>query len=703
MDRKNELLLRVYLVLICFIVFAGLISWKLIDISIVEGDKWKAEKTNKYLKWRPIEAQRGDIYSDDGIRMLASSIEFFEIRMDPVSPSDEDFDAHIYGLCIGLERTLATKSANEWRSIIEGARKSYKNATSNSQKKGTRNVLIAKKIDDGKYREIKALPLFNLGKYKGGMKVERFFSRKKTYHELASRTIGLYRDQNMVGIERSYDKALRGAERSELMRFVPPDLWIPLEEPTEYQIIRGKDVVTTIDVDIQDVVHNELKIGMVKNDAKDGVVIIMDVKTGYIKALSNLKLHNGEVNEVMNKAVVERIEPGSTFKAATALALLEKGISPGQDVRIDKGKKKFYDRWMFDSNYPSDVIISDFSESFSKSSNVGIATLANDNFNSKAGKKEFFSYLKQFGLVDKTGIDLLGEPEPFIKNPDKGTTAWSGVTAPWMAHGYELQITPLQMLAFYNAVANNGIYMKPRLVKNIKENHEVLKHYNPKTKKERIASLESIVELKKMMEDVVTKGTGANIYTDEYGIAGKTGTAAFDYLDKENKGYNASFAGYFPADNPRYSMIVVAYGLKGNKYYGSQVAAPIFRRIADKVMILEGGLTQEYSITDSKTLPRSSKGFGGDFEAIYSEISQTEGNYPRWARIESEGARTIAQKALIRKKEVPDVYGMGLRDAVYVLENIGMRVKVHGAGKVYKQSMRPGARLDKENIEIYLN
>lgn len=703
MDRKNELLLRVYLILVCFIVFAGLISWKLIDISIVEGDKWKAENANKFLKWKPIEAQRGDIYSDDGIRMLASSIEFFEIRMDPVSPSDSDFDNNIYGLCIGLERLLGTKSANEWRAIIEGARKSYKNAKNSNQKKGTRNVLIAKKADDELYRAIKELPLFKLGKYKGGLKVERFFSRKKTYHELASRTIGLFRDKNMVGIERSYDKALRGPKREMLMRFVQPDLWIPMEEPTEYDILRGKDVITTIDVDIQDVVHHELTKGMIKNDAQDGVVIIMDVKTGYIKALSNLNLRNGEANEIMNKAVVERIEPGSTFKAASALALLEKGVSPQKQVRINKGKKKFYDRWMYDSNYPSDVIIGDFSGSFSKSSNVGIATLTNDMFNSKAGKKEFYGFLKQFGLVDKTGIDLLGEPEPYIKNPDKATTAWSGVTVPWMAHGYELQITPLQMLAFYNAVANDGIYMKPRLVKAVKENHELLKQYSPKSRKERIANPESIAALQKMMTETLTQGTGANIYTDEYEIAGKTGTSAFDYLDEEKKGYNASFAGYFPADNPRYSMIVVAYGLKGNKYYGAQVAAPIFRKIADKVMILDGGLTQEYASIADRTLPRSSRGFGNDFKAIYSEIGQTENNYPRWARIESEGSRTIAQKALIRKKEVPDVKGMGLRDAVYVLENIGMRVKVHGAGKVYRQSMRPGAKLDNENIEIYLN
>jgi len=700
MDRKNELLLRVYLILIVFIALAAVISWKIVDISILEGAKWKAEKESKYLKWKPVKAQRGDIYSDDGIRMMSSSIEFFEIRMDPVSPSNGDFDEGIKGLCEGLAKVLGTKSSSEWKNIIVGARKAY----NTSHKSGSRNILIHRKVDDDTYRKLKALPLFSLGQNRGGFKVTRSYSRKKTYHQLASRTIGEYRDENMVGIEMSYDKALRGEERSELMRFVPPDLWLPLNEPTEYEVIRGHDVVTTLDIDIQDVVHHELEKGMKSNDARDGVVIVMDVKTGFIKAMSNLNLKEGRVYEIVNKAVTERTEPGSTFKAATALALLEHGVNGKTQVRIDKGKKKFYDQWMYDSNYPHDQVISDFNESFVKSSNVGIATLATENFNSKEGRKRFYSLLRQFGLIDKTGIDLLGEPEPIIKNPEKATSTWSGVSVPWMAHGYELQITSLQMLSFYNAIANDGIYMKPRLVKAIRKGDKVVRQFKPLSLKNSIASLENIEALQNMLKEVVLKGTGKNIYTDEYGIAGKTGTAAYDYTGQKTKGYNASFAGYFPAENPRYSMIVVAYGLKGNKYYGSQVAAPIFRNIADRIMALDGGFDIEFAYSGEKGLPRSSKGFGDDFMNIYSELGQDlENKYPRWARIESEGTRTIAQKALIRKREVPDVSGMGLRDAMYVLENLGMKVEVHGVGKVYKQSRRPGTDLENRAIEIYLN
>ena len=700
MDRKNELLVRVYIVLIFFLAFGTAIGWKIIDISVLEGAKWKAEKENKYLKWRPVKAQRGDIYSDDGIRMLSSSIEFFEIRMDPVSPSDKDFYEGIDGLCTGLANVLGNKSATEWKKILVSARKAY----NISQKSGSRNILIHRKVDDETHRKLKTLPLFKLGKHLGGLLVNRFYSRKKTYHELASRTIGEYRNENMVGIEISYDKVLRGEVRSELMRFVPPDLWLPLYDPTDYEVIRGDDVITTLDINIQDVVHHELEKGLIMNDAKDGVVIIMDVKTGFIKAMSNLHINNGGSTEVLNKAVTERTEPGSTFKAVTALALLEQGVQGNTKVRIDNGKKKFYDQWMYDSNYPHDQVISDFHESFIKSSNVGIATLATDIFNSKEGRKNYYRLLRQFGLIEKTGIDLLGEPEPIIKNPEKATSTWSGVTISWMAHGYELQITPLQMLAFYNAIANDGVYMKPRLVKAIREQGKREKQFKPRSRQHKIASLENINAMKEMLKDVVIKGTGKNIYSDEYEIAGKTGTAAYDYSGQGTKGYNASFAGFFPADNPRYSMIVVAYGLGGIKYYGSQVAGPIFRNIADRVMALEGGIAIDLTNDENKSLPRSSRGFGADFMDLYSELGQDlENRYPRWSKIESEGTRTIAQKALIRKREVPDVYGMGLRDAMYVLENLGLKVEAHGAGKVYKQSRKPGADLDNNNIKIYLN
>jgi len=668
---------------------------------LINGDHWKAQNAGKFLKWKPIEAQRGDIYSDDGIRMLASSIEYFEIRMDPAAATDEIFDKNIYGLCIGLEKVLGTKSAKEWRNIIEGNRKRY----FNPDEKGSRAVLISRKVNIETLEKLKELPLFDLHPYKGGIKVSKFFSRKKTYHELASRTIGVQREKNMVGLERSYNKALKGEDRKELMRLLPPDLWVPVETPTDHDVFRGKDVVTTIDVDIQDIMHHELSHGITSTEAKEGVAIIMDVKTGYIKAISNLTLGKNSISEVKNKAVAERIEPGSTFKAATALALLEEGVNPEEEIKINRGKKKFHDRTIYDSNYPSDDLYSTFSNIMTKSSNVGFGILANEHFNSREGKSNFYNYLQQFQLTDITDIDLLGEQEPLIKNPNQSTTVWSGVTAPYMAHGYELELTPLQVLAFYNAVANDGKYMAPRLVKEIRDNEEILKTYKPKTKSNQIASTKSIIALQKMLENVVERGTGNNIYTAAYPIAGKTGTAATNYsdVDKEQKEYNASFAGYFPADDPKYSMIIVVYDLKGKMYYGSQVAAPIFRKIADKVMILDGGLEKSYADASNRTLPRSSKGFGGDLQQLYASLNTNEYKFPRWARIESSKEKTIAQRALIRKKEVPDVRGMGLRDAMYVLENMGMKVNVKGAGKVKKQSINPGNILSYDEIDIYLN
>jgi len=700
MGRKNELLLRVYVVLIVFLVLAGVIGWKIISISLLEGAKWKKLEVNKYLKWRPVKAQRGDIYSDDAERLMASSIELFEIRMDPVSPGDAVFNKDIDGLCKGLEQVLNTKSRAEWKSILQGARIAYHK----SHKSGSRNILISKKVNDETFKQLKTLPLFELGKNKGGLIVNRFYSRKKTYRELASRAIGEYRDKDMVGIERSYDKVLRAAERNELMRFVPPDLWFPLFDPTDFEVIRGKDVVSTIDVDIQDVVHHELAKGLLSNSAEAGVVIVMDVKTGFIKAMSNLDIINGVCREIINRAVTMRTEPGSTFKTATLLALLESGVDVKTTARIDNGKKKFYDLWMYDSNYPHDDKMLDLKESFIKSSNVGIATLAQRTFGTKKGRIHYYDLLTQFGLVEKTGIDLIGEPSPYIKDPIEDASQWSKVTIPWMAHGYELQITPLQTLSFYNAIANDGIYMKPRLVKTIKDGDKVLKEYNPKSRRNRIASSKNITITKDLMKEVVMRGTGKNIYTDEYAIAGKTGTTTFNYSGKGEKGYNASFAGFFPADEPEYSMIVVAYNLRGSKYYGSQVAGPIFRNIADRIMTLKGGIDIAYESETIKGLPAHSKGFGYDFMELYSELGHdVRKKVPRWTSIENEGSHTFAQRVLIRKSQVPDVKGMGLRDAMYVLENIGMKVQAHGSGKVYKQSRIPGTKLNNKSIEIYLN
>ncbi len=698
MERKNELLVRVYLVLVFFVAIAGVIGWKIINTSLLEGAKWKEKEENRYLKWRPVKAQRGDIYSDDGERLLASSIEFFEIRMDPVAPSDATFKEGIYGLCIGLERILDTQSAQEWRDILEGARNAY----GRSQKSGSRNILIGRKVGDELLSKLKELPLFKLGKHKGGLIVNRFYSRKKPFKQLASRSIGEYRESNMVGIEKRYDKVLRGAERKELMRFVSPDLWIPMYDPTDFEVIRGKDVVATLNVDIQDVVHHELEKGIVENGAEAGVIIVMEVETGFIKAMSNLHFKRGQIREIENLAVRQRTEPGSTFKAVSTLALLEGGVDVKTKVKIDKGRKKFYDLWMYDSNYPHGDIISDLEESFVKSSNVGIATLAQKRFGSKEGRNEFYQILGRFGLLEKTGIDLVGEPKPYVKNPSKDHT-WSGVTIPWMAHGYELQITPLQTLAFYNAIANDGVHMEPRLVKSIREGDKVIREFRPQARKQRIATAENIELIKELMREVVTRGTGKNIYTDEYELAGKTGTATFNYSGDKEKGYNASFAGFFPADEPKYSMIVVVYGLRGQYYYGSQVAGPIFRRVADRIIALDGGVEIAY-VDDLTDLPNSSKGFGGDFQDLYDGLGRAQKKrFPRWARIENDGKRTFAQKALIRKSQVPDVKGMGLRDAMYVLENIGIKVEVNGAGKVYKQSKKPGTKLDGKSIEIYLN
>jgi cell division protein FtsI (penicillin-binding protein 3) len=359
---------------------------------------------------------------------------------------------------------------------------------------------------------------------------------------------------------------------------------------------------------------------------------------------------------------------------------------------------------MYDSNYPHDRITSDLKESFIESSNVGIATLAQQSFSGKSERMFYYNQLQQFGLIEKTGIDLIGEPESIVKHPIKDAGKWSGVTVPWMAHGYELQVTPLQTLAFYNAIANDGIYMKPRLVQAVKYGHKVVKQFKPQSKKQRIASPENIRELQDMMKEVVRRGTGKKMYSTEYEIAGKTGTTSFNYAGGGEKGHHASFAGYFPADDPKYSMIVIVYGLHGLRYYGSEVAGPIFKKVADRIMALEGGLEMDFVSGTMIGMPENLKGFGGDFEELYEGLGkEVHTTIPRWTKIENDGSTVFAEKAKFKNSTIPDVKGMGLRDAMYVLENIGIKVEVHGTGKVYRQSVRPGSKLTKEYIEIYLN
>lgn len=697
-SRKNELLYRVYAVLLIFFLFALLIVFRIAKVSLVEGEKWRANKEQNYMEWRPLPTQRGNIYADDGQNLMATSVEFFEIRMDPVAVRPNIFEKEIDGLCEGLAKYNSRRTAQEWKRVINEARE-----------KNSRYLLIARDVDHFQLEELSALPIFRHGQYDGGFIKNRGYQREKPYQQLASRMIGVDRLENRVGLEHSFNRLLRGEEKKAYMKKISNDLYIPVYDPTEFEIIKGKDIVTTINVAMQDIVHNELKKGIELHNAEGGTVILMEVKTGRIKAISNLSFNkSGQIGEFQNFAVAHRSEPGSTMKAASVLAILEDNFANGQTiVDFRKGKKRFYDQTMYDSGNHG-ISKSTLKEAFEKSSNVGIASAMFEAYENQKPKKwtQFADKLRQFGLHQPAGIEVEGEPQPFVKHPKLNKDVWYGTTIPWMAHGYEMELTPLQVLRFYNAIANDGRLMDAQIVTAIKANDKTEKKFQPKIRKERIASLESIRELQSMLEGVILNGTGKKFKSPYYEFAGKTGTTKVGYAGNGEVKYNASFAGYWPVRAPKYSMIVVVYGLKGQMYYGNQVAGPIFKRVMDWCHAIENNEEEIVAeVSDFRgDFTGDVHGHGEDYNTIFEELKIRYAPAGRWIKGQSgQDGEVLNGKAKINMNKIPDLKGMGLRDAVYVLENLGMDVKVDGFGKVKKQSLKPGQAINEKEITLYLN
>ena len=576
MDRKRELLLRVYMVLAVFCLFAALIVYRVVRINLVEGDKWRT-KNDVYVQWKPIDTDRGNIYAQDG-SLLATSLPFYDVYMDMTRPPKHVFSAQVDSLAYYLAKYSGRDLSHaEWKNNLQ---KEYK--------KKNQYLFIAKGRTLEDMELMNSFPIFRLGRIKGGFIAERYTKRDKPFNGLAGRTIGEDRENaDNVGVEGAFDAFLKGPTEQRLMKKVPPGIWVPVYDPTESKPQRGNDIVTTIDINMQDVLHSELIKAIQKYEAEGGVAILMEVETGAIRAISNIAVNKqGYYGEFYNHAIGTASEPGSTFKLASTLALLDEGAADlNTIVDVNYGHKTFSGLTMHDSHsHPTKFM--DLRSAFEQSSNVGIASAVNDHFNTPAGHRLFIDKLTQFGLKDLTGIELKGEPLPLIKDPEKDESKWYGTTIPWMAHGYELQLTPLQLLNFYNAVANDGTMMKPYLVSRIEDNGVLLKQFEPRVLKSNIAKPQTIAMAKELLRGVVQRGTAKNLETANFTFAGKTGTTRVEYWKEGAKQYNASFAGYFPAEQPKYSMIVTIYKPSG-AYYGSTVAAPVFKEIAEKCFALD--------------------------------------------------------------------------------------------------------------------
>ncbi len=694
MSKKQLLIRRVYPIYVLLLIFGLGILFKIGQVQFIEGEQWQELAKSYSTKHRKIDAIRGNIYASDG-SLIATSVPKYEVRFDlnAEAITNELFEKHIDSLCYELSQVLPSKSESEWKQELTLARKN-----------GARYHLIERKLSYTKLKKMREFPIFNRGRYKGGFISIQRNKREKPFQVLAARTIG-YSRKNVkpVGLEGAYNSVLSGTQGLQLMQKIAGGVWMPIEDDNEIEPEDGADIVTTIDVNIQDVAENALLEQLKKQGADHGCVVLMEVATGEVKAIANLsKTKSGNYWETYNYAVGESTEPGSTFKLASLLAAIEDGyIDITDSVETGKGVYKFYDNKMYDSRIGGYGKIT-IKRAFEVSSNIAVARTINENYNKNP--QAFIDRLYKMNLHQKLGIEIYGEGEPQIKSANDPT--WSGISLPWISHGYEVSLTPLQILTFYNAVANDGKMVKPKFVKEIRKIGKPIKEFGPEVINPAICSMSTIKKAKAMLEGVVQRGTATNLKNANYKIAGKTGTAQiynakYGYKYDKKVSYQASFAGYFPAENPMYSCIVVVNAPSKNVYYGNLVAGPIFKEIADKVYATSIQLHKELKNTtqlaERTPIPVSKHGIRYDLQTVFNELEVPaieKGKNAIWVATSTGREQVTLYKRVNQRGLVPNLIGMDIKDAVFLIENMGLKAEFKGRGIIKEQEPSAGKRIE---------
>ena len=704
MDVKRDILWRVYLSFILIVLVCILIIGKAFYIQQVQGKYWRSLSDSLHQRIIEIPAARGTIYSEDG-QMLSTNIPQFDIYIDfRVSPLHEKsgvlFRTHIDSLSMSLAALFKDKSTEK-----------YKEELTKAFEASVGNYELRKKISYREYLQLVKFPLFKLGRYKSGMIAEEKNIRLNPYENIGYRTIGLARDENKVGLEKSYDTVLNGRNGRQLVRAIAGGVTVPVQEG-EFEIApeTGKDIVSTIDVFIQEVTEKALMNMMVKNEAQTGVAIVMEVKTGKIKAIANLgKVGEGKYAEDLNYAITPT-EPGSTFKLVTLLSALEVGkVNLNSRVNLEGGVWKVSGQTVYDSEKHGKFDVSVL-EAFEESSNVGMAKIAMTHYSNNVN--EYFKHLTKLRLDSTSGLDLVGERQPRLVKP--GSRLWGPTTLPWMAFGYNIEITPLQTLNLYNAIANNGVMMRPYLVNSIQEEGKIIKSISPKVYNAQLCKPNTIRDLRIALEGVCINGTGKLLFKNSlYKVAGKTGTAL---VANGNKGYDegiyqSSFAGYFPADNPQYTVVVIIKNKPhAASFYGASVAGPVFKEIADrlystyiqnKLDIAPVFTVKDSSLFNYSVSKISLQTITKQLSIPYQDSSLASNN---WIQLEGKGKNLKAATQIISDTTMPNMTGMKLQDALWLCEKKGLQVKCVGKGKVVKQSIAQGEVIIKgQQIQIDLN
>ncbi len=704
MKIKEQINFRLIIVYLGIVFFALLI---LIQIIYLQNFRKKTlESQAQTTNFKVIEASRGDILSIDG-RVLATSVPKYRILMDTQVAylTDSLFNSEIDSLASCFNLLFEDKTKEEYFEILKVGRE-----------KKNRYLLLQEDVSFRDLQLIKTFPLLKFGRYKGGLISEEEFIRTLPHDYLARRTIGYKtQDNRKVGIEGAFDEYLTGRNGFKLMQKISGGSFKELNYKDAIEPVNGIDLISTININIQDIVDKALRKRLIMHNAEYGTAVLMDVKTGEVRAIVNLTKEADSVYvEDFNYAIARLYEPGSTFKLASMMIAFEKGgLELDEIIDTKRGVMKIQDFYIRDHKKGGYGKIN-IQEVFEHSSNIGVSIIAKRQF--KDNQIEFLDRLYSIGFGDKLGIKLKGEVAPQIKYPDDAGGFWSGVSLMQMAQGYELKVTPLQILSLFNAVANNGKLLRPIFVKAFREHGEITKTYNAKTLNSAICSEETLNKVKILLEGVVERGTAAKyVKSESFKIAGKTGTSEIavgktGYHTEDGVFNNASFAGYFPAENPKYSCIVLISKPRRFSSYGGSVAGPVFKEIAEKLFATDYEMQNNKifdvaNMPNNNELPESKYGSLKLLNTIFYNLNiLTKGkidNDKRWIKTSVEDNKIVYSEFEHDEIYVPDVCGMGARDAIFILENKGLEVVLKGRGSVKKQSLVPGRKI-RENDKIIL-
>ncbi len=702
MEFRKVIVARYAVVFIGILLFSIAIISKIVLIQVSAGERWSKKIADLQNQTEVVKGNRGNIYSADG-KVLATSVPYYQIRFDLVAPGvREVFWEEVDALSDSLSQMFPDKSKARFKADLL---KAYKN--------NNRYYLVYRnKINYLQLQRIKTFPIFNRGKFAGGFIAVQDNKRFLPHGDMASRMLGRLNkgayggDHGTVGIsgiEGSYEGFLSGGEGINVKQNLSGQ-WVSM---TSVEPDDGNDVVTTLDSYWQDVVEDALFKQVEKSKAEYGTAVLMEVQTGKIRAIANLgKLASGGYSETYNYAIGNQGSkaPGSTFKLVSLMFALEEGKVDTSDVYdLGDGSLKVYDQKIYDSDYGYKVHGKvTVNRIFEKSSNVGTAKVIMEVYNGR--EKDFVDRIYNLGLTQPLNLGFAGEATPKIKYPsDKD---WYGTTLAFMSHGYELEVTPLHMLTYYNAVANDGKMMKPMFVEEIKRNGQIKAEFKPSVLRSSICSEATLGKLQAMCEAVVEHGTAKALQSDKYNFAGKTGTAKISdpvHGFNHNK-YRASFVGYFPVENPKYSCIVVISEPKGS-FYGGSVAGPVFREIADCVYASDLELEFHEDVEQEDLLPIVKSGNAADTKHVIDQLglkAQTIEAHADYIVANKNSTQIEFTSEKLKEFEMPNVVGMGAVDAMYLIEKAGLKAKLKGAGKVKKQSPKAGTTC-REGQLVYLS